>query len=81
MSIFRRGPRPKYVPPVLQMSFGRTWVEVTPRAADPPRVYLGMMTGGEGCGGSFTEDEARMIAQALLDGIQRSKALTARQSG
>jgi hypothetical protein len=88
MSVFRRRHRqPKYGPPVLQMEMTgpRRWlptrVLVRPIAQGIPRVYLSMNTVGNGSVCSLTEDEVRKLAQALLDAIEQSKALTARESG
>jgi hypothetical protein len=60
---------------------GRTLVEIKPLARGIPQVYLSMDVGGQGCGGYLNEDEARRLSQALLDGIEQSKALTAPGSG
>jgi hypothetical protein len=89
MSMFRRRHRqPMYGPPVLQteMAGPRRWLQtsvlVRPIARGVPRVYLCMTTpGGYGSVGFLTEDDVRQLAQALLDAIEQSKALTARESG
>lgn len=82
MSMFRRrSGQPVYGPPVLQMQMAgahrwfRTSVLVRPIARGVPRVYLSI--GGYGF---LTEDEVRKLAQALLDAIEQSKALTAQES-
>jgi hypothetical protein len=88
MRMFRRRPRqPKYGPKILQMRLADSpygySVNVRPLGRDRPRVFLQIAamttTGGAGC--YLTEDEARSLAQALLDGIEQSKALTAREPG
>lgn len=74
----RRSHRPKHGPAVLKMRLmdGPT-VTVTPRARGEPRVHLVLQLFNMTCSGALTEDEARRLAQALLDGIAQSKALTA----
>lgn len=59
----------------------RSEVVVKPIVRGIPCVYLGMSIGPGACGCDLTEDEARMLAQALLDAIEQSKALTAREAG
>lgn len=78
MSFFQR--RPKYGPTVLKKRLGWTWVRVRPSARGTAGVYLSMFTGPAGCEADFTQDEARILAQALLDAIEQSKALTAQKS-
>lgn len=84
--MFRRKPgQPKYGPKILQMQltdspFGFQ-VNVRPLGRGAPRVFLQIVAGNGGCGGYLTEGEVRMLAQALSDGIEQSKALTARESG
>jgi hypothetical protein len=56
-------------------------VEVRPLGKGMPRVFLQIVAANGGCGGYLTQDEVRMLAQGLFDGIEQSKALTARESG
>jgi hypothetical protein len=83
MSMFRhRSRQPLYGQPIVQMQMAgahrwfRTSVLVRPIARGVPRVYLSVSGYG-----FLTEDEVRKLAQALLDAIEQSKALTARESG
>lgn len=52
-------------------------MSVFPYARGELRVHVTMQAFSLFCDGDFTEDEARALAKALLDGIERSKALTA----
>jgi hypothetical protein len=74
-------------PAILNMKLAGTWVY-------RPSVYVYPLIGGDIPGvhlqageirdwfvGRLTEDEARMLAQALLDAIEQSKGLTAREPG
>jgi hypothetical protein len=88
MSMFRRKPRqPKYGPETLKMRpVGSRWVgakelKVSPLARGRLRVFLQMWSMNGSCGYYLTEDEVRRFAQALFDGIDQSKALTAGESG
>jgi hypothetical protein len=46
-----------------------------------PQVHLTMSFLNMSCSGALAEDEARALAQALLDGIEQSSALSAREAG
>lgn len=82
MSIFRRGPRrPKLGPHTLSMRLAdgpKVWV--TPTARGRPAVHMGMSLFNMTCAGALTEDEARKVAKALLDGLEQSRVLIARYS-
>jgi hypothetical protein len=81
MRMFRRRPgQPKFGPWIVEVPLeGPPFVDsvrVMPLGRGTPRVFLQITATNGGCGGYLAEDGARRLSQALLDGIEQSKALT-----